>query len=194
MTASPRDSPLAGRLVHWLLQVVVALLAVNIVAFLILGANRPANPRLLPPGGHVGEAGLSGFGAAFLSVEAGPGLSSPQTPLCVLVASTQAEQNQGLMGQTSLHGFAGMAFTFTAPSTELFYMKDTLIPLSIAWFDASGAFVASLDMRPCPPDALCPTYAAGRPYQLALEVSTGRLGSLGIGPGSSAHLGGPCSG
>jgi hypothetical protein len=98
------------------------------------------------------------------------------------------------MGQTSMHGFAGMAFTFAAPSNELFYMKDTLIPLSIAWFDARGTFVASLDMRPCPPDALCPTYGAGRPYELALEVSTGRLGSLGIGPGSSVHLGGPCSG
>jgi hypothetical protein len=174
--------------------VVMALFAANIVAFLILGGNRPAKPRLNPPAGQLGDAGLGGFKDASLTVEAGRGLSSPRGPLCVLVASTQAQQNQGLMGQTSLHGFAGMAFTFTAPSTDLFYMKDTIIPLSIAWFDASGSFVSSLDMPPCPPDAVCPTYGAGRPYQLALEVSTGRLGSLGIGPGSSAHLGGPCSG
>ncbi len=98
------------------------------------------------------------------------------------------------MGQRSLHGFPGMAFTYTQPSTDLFYMKQTLIPLTIAWFDATGAFIASLDMAPCPAGSLCPTYSAGRPFMLALEVPAGKLGALGIGPGSTVHLGGPCSG
>jgi uncharacterized membrane protein (UPF0127 family) len=64
-------------------------------------------------------------------------------------------------------------------------MKDTLIPLSIAFFDKGGSFVSATDMEPCSPSAPgCPTYSADAPYADALEVPKGQLGPLGLGPSS----------
>lgn len=180
-----------GWLPRRLRSAVVALLVLGVGGFLIDGANRPANPYLLPANGQVRDAALSGFGAVTLSIT-GPG--GPSRSVCTLEASTPAQQERGLMGQRSLHGFAGMTFVFPAASSALFYMKDTLIPLSLAWFDPSGAYIGSAYMPLCPHATACPTYAAGREFSLALEVPAGGLGRLGVGPGSTAHLGGPCAG
>lgn len=170
------------------------LVALGIVAFLIVGASRPANPYLLPPDGRLTSQGLPGFANATLTVTPGYGLHAP-APSCVLVASNNAQQSVGLMGQTSLHGFSGMAFRFSSPTETSFYMKNTLIPLTVAWFGADGAYLVSVDMKPCPTtQTICPTYGPGAQYELALEVPQGRLGSLGIGPGSVVHLGSTCSG
>lgn len=99
------------------------------------------------------------------------------------------------MNQTSLHGFAGMVFEFDRPTNVAFYMKDTVIPLSIAWFAADGGFLSSANMDPCPASRLsCPTYRPGEPYGTAIEVPKGNLGGLGIGPGSLVQLSGPCAG
>ncbi|HWE54627.1 MAG TPA: DUF192 domain-containing protein [Acidimicrobiales bacterium] len=111
----------------------------------------------------------------------------------MLEAVTAAEQGHGLMDRTSVAPYAGMAFVFDSPSTDLFYMKDTLIPLSIAWFRADGRFIDATEMPPCPPvTAICPTYSAAAPYTLAVEVPEGRLAAMGIGPGATVHLGGTC--
>lgn len=167
--------------------------ALGILAFLIVGANRPANPSLLPPDGYLTAKGLPGFGTARLSVTPGYGLRASGDG-CVLVASTAAAQSTGLMGQTSLHGFVGMAFRFANQTQTAFYMKNTPMPLTVAWFGADGAYLVSVDMEPCPTtETICPTYGPGVPYQLALEVPRGKLGSLGIGPGSVLHLGGSCT-
>ena len=113
---------------------------------------------------------------------------------CLLVARTEAEREAGLMRRTSLGGYIGMAFVFASPSTDGFWMRDTLIPLSVAWFADGGAFLRSADMVPCPPEsATCPTWEADAPYVLAVEVGRGALRALGIGPGSSVSLGGACS-
>jgi uncharacterized membrane protein (UPF0127 family) len=166
----------------------------GVLAFLIVGANRPANPYLLPPDGRLTARGLPGFATARLVVTAGYGLHA-DTGACALVASTPAQQSVGLMGQTSLQGFAGMLFRFASPTETSFYMKDTVIPLTVAWFGPDGSYLVSVDMQPCPTtQSICPTYGPGVPYQLALEVPRGKLGSLGIGPGSVLHLGGACSG
>jgi len=98
------------------------------------------------------------------------------------------------MNRTNLAGYDGMLFQFSAPTTVDFYMKDTLIPLSIAWFDGSGHFVSATDMTPCPTQDNCPLYGAASPYTDALEVPEGGLGRLGIGPGSVLTVGGSCSG
>jgi len=183
----------------WLLdrtrQAAWILVALGIIAFLIDGANRPANPHLLPPQGLVTNRGLTEFGATAFTVTAGPGLSTPAGPLCALMAQTSAQQARGLQDQPSLHRFAGMVFKYAAPVTAPFSVKDDDLSLSIAWFDRQGSFVGGLNMAPCPPSAqLCPTYSAGRPFQLAIEVPRGKLSSLGIGPGSTLQLTGPCSG
>lgn len=184
-----------GWLPRRLRSAVIVVLGLGIGGFLIDGANRPANPYLIPANGQVREAALSRFGAVTLSITPAPGsVSRAPASICTLEASTPAQQERGLMGVRSLGHFAGMTFVFSTPSSPLFYMRNTLIPLSVAWFDSSGAYIGSAYMGLCPPATVCPTYAAGRRFSLALEVPAGRLGSLGIGPGSSVHLAGPCSG
>jgi uncharacterized membrane protein (UPF0127 family) len=181
--------------VRRLTQIAFVVAALGVFAFLIVGANRPANPYLVPASGRVTGSDFSGFGAGFVTISAGVGLHAPHRPLCVLLATTTQQQERGLMKQTSLHGWPGMVFQFQAPTQVHFYMRDTLIPLSIAWFAADGGYVSSTNMEPCPSTAAaCPTFAAGAPYQTAIEVEKGQLSSLGIGPGSSLQVGGPCSG
>src|SRR5690349_7238068 len=58
-------------------------------------------------------------------------------PLAVQIARTEDARRRGLMGRRSLAPDAGMAFLFDGPVRNGFWMKDTLIPLSIAFWDAS---------------------------------------------------------
>jgi uncharacterized membrane protein (UPF0127 family) len=182
------SAPGAGFSTRWLRRTVAVLLVLGVGGFLVDGANRPANPHLVAAPDPAAGRGSPGYGSATLSV--GPA----KRQACVLEAVTPTQQAHGLMDRTTVAPYAGMAFVFATPSREYFYMKDTLIPLSIAWFDGSGGYIASLTMPPCPPTtAACPTYRPNRPYSLAVEVPAGRLGALGIGPGSTAQLGGPCA-
>lgn len=167
------------------------LLVLGVAGFLVDGANRPANPKLVPANDPTAAKGAPAFGTATLSV-ASKGRAKTSSA-CLLEAVTTAQQDAGLMGRTSLAPYAGMAFPFSAPSSEKFWMKDTLIPLSIAWFDVGGRFEGSTTMVPCPRQAVsCPTYPAPAPYTLAVEVPAGRLGGLGIGAGSTVQLGSGC--
>jgi uncharacterized membrane protein (UPF0127 family) len=176
-------------------QGIWVLAGLGVFAFLIVGANRPANPYLVPAGGRISTKAFTGFEATYVTVTAAPGQRSPSRPECMLLASTAAQQERGLMNQTSLHGFSGMVFNFARPTDVSFYMKDTLIPLSIAWFAADGSYLSSTDMKPCPARTIiCPTYSPHARYGMAIEVPEGNLGGLGIGPGSSAQLSGPCAG
>jgi uncharacterized membrane protein (UPF0127 family) len=89
------------------------------------------------------------------------------------------------MEVTSLGGADGMLFRFGGEYTGSFWMKNTVLPLSIAFFAGDGAFVSATDMEPCPPTSeTCPLYQADGPYADAIEVVQGDLPSLGIGPGS----------
>ncbi len=102
-----------------------------------------------------------------------------------LLADDGPSRSQGLMEQTDLRGYDAMVFRFDSPSKGEFYMRNTRIPLSIAFFDAEGRFVSSADMEPCPDQVRrCPTYGAARPYVHAIEVPAGDLGRMGIGPGA----------
>jgi uncharacterized membrane protein (UPF0127 family) len=68
-------------------------------------------------------------------------------------------------------------------------MKDTVLPLSIAFFAGDGAFVSATDMEPCAPTAeSCPLYQADGPYTDAIEAVQGDLPSLGIGAGSKLSV------
>ncbi|CAM8661080.1 COG1430 Uncharacterized conserved protein [Acidimicrobiia bacterium] len=115
--------------------------------------------------------------------------------LCVWLADSQELRNRGLMRITDpdLGGKAGMVFRFDTDTTAGFWMKDTLLPLSIAWFDGDGDFVSSTSMEPCPADLKsCPSYPPAGPYRLALETMKGRLTELGLEPGSRVELGDSC--
>ncbi|HZP91239.1 MAG TPA: DUF192 domain-containing protein [Actinomycetota bacterium] len=114
--------------------------------------------------------------------------STPITRLSVEIADTPAERARGLMGRSSLGADEGMAFLFDSPTTAAFWMKDTPIPLSIAFWDRDGRIVAILDMEPCRRDP-CPTYAPGIPYVGAVEVNQGFFQRHGVKVGDRVALG-----
>jgi uncharacterized membrane protein (UPF0127 family) len=116
---------------------------------------------------------------------------------CVLVASTEAGRERGLMYVTdrSLDAHAGMLFAFPVDSTGTFTMAHTEIPLTVVFFDEAGRVVSTTAMRPCPSGQGCPDYPAKAPFRWALEVPTGQLAAAGLaGDPASARLsvGGSC--
>jgi uncharacterized membrane protein (UPF0127 family) len=126
-----------------------------------------------------------------------PGSSSPsaevivrtdagERSLSVRVADSEAERQAGLMGVHELPADEGMAFVFDGPSTSTFWMKDTPIPLAIAFVE-DGQILTITEMTPCPTDP-CPTYAAGGPYSLAVEANAGWFGANGVRVGDELVL------
>jgi len=107
--------------------------------------------------------------------------------LHVEVAATPEARARGLMGRTELPSDQGMAFVFGQPTTGRFWMKDTLIPLSIAFWDERNRLVAILDMQPCRADP-CPTYGPDQPYVGAVEVNLGYFEDHGIEVGDQVEL------
>lgn len=107
------------------------------------------------------------------------------------VADTPEERRRGLMGRTSLEADAGMLFLFEESTSGGFWMKDTVIPLSIAFMrSVEGAgfrVVAILEMEPCEADP-CPTYEPGTSYDAALEVNQGWFAEAGVGVGDEATV------
>ncbi|MDQ6613982.1 MAG: DUF192 domain-containing protein [Actinomycetota bacterium] len=172
---------------RWVLRAAVAVLVVSVAVFVIRGADTTARPKVDTNGARPSR--VTGFDQIRFAVRAANGATSRH---CALLALTQAQQDRGLMNRRDLAGYDGMVFQFVDPTTTQFYMKDTLINLSIAWFDAGGRFVSSTDMTPCGSAAVCPLYHAAAPYTVALEVAGGQLGQLGVGPGAILSVGGAC--
>lgn len=106
--------------------------------------------------------------------------------LRVETANTPEERAQGLMGRASLPADAGMAFLYDAPMKDSFWMKDTLIPLSIAFWDESGRIISILDMSPCKADP-CRTYSPGVPLSGAVEANQGYFAEHGIQVGDRVN-------
>lgn len=115
--------------------------------------------------------------------------------LCTYLAHVPVDRKRGLMGVTDLAGRDGMIFVYDEPGTLSFWMKDTVMSLSAAWFAADGAFISAFDMAPCPAGTdRCRTYWPGDPALHVLEVPQGDLVRLGIGPGSTLiEFDGPCA-
>lgn len=108
----------------------------------------------------------------------------------VEVADSPLERERGLMGRTTLPDDTGMVFLFADEGTsvdDLFWMKDTQIPLSIAFWNDGGIILAIHDMDPCVTDP-CPTYGSPSPYVGALEVNQGFFGEHGVHVGDRITL------
>ena len=80
-----------------------------------------------------------------------------------------------------------MAFVWPGPVDSTFWMKDTLVPLSVAFVDESGYVIDVLDMQPCETDA-CPSYGIDEPFVLAIEANLGWFDEHGVGAGDRAEL------
>jgi uncharacterized membrane protein (UPF0127 family) len=148
-------------------------LALALVATVVAPACRTAPRTPMPAGSSATTAVIeTGAGAVTFRVE---------------VADTEAEREVGLMGRTSLDADAGMVFLFDGTTTASFWMKDTLIPLSIAFWGTDGRIVGILDMEPCEADP-CPTFNPGVPYVGALEANLGSFSDRGVAVGDTVRL------
>jgi uncharacterized membrane protein (UPF0127 family) len=107
----------------------------------------------------------------------------PAVAVRLEVAATPAARQRGLMGRQRVPSGTGMVFLYPGDTTEAFWMKDTLVPLSIAFVAADGRVVAVREMVPCRADP-CPLYAPGRPYRYAVELAGGAFAAAGVGPGA----------
>ena len=105
----------------------------------------------------------------------------------VEIAQTDEDRQKGLMGRESLPEDAGMMFVYFEPTTSGFWMKDTLIPLSIAFIDENQTITEIIDMEPCTKDP-CPTYSPKSEYTAALEVNMGAFEEWGISEGDTVTL------
>ena len=81
------------------------------------------------------------------------------------------------MGVTDLEDLDGMVFVLSEPSTTKFWMKETLIPLDVAFFTTDGSLLGVEQMEPCVEDP-CPTYSVDQPWQWAIEVPAGVFADL----------------
>jgi hypothetical protein len=102
--------------------------------------------------------------------------------LAVKVAATPGERAHGLMEVTELPDGTGMLFVFDEDRAGGFWMKDTLVPLDIAFAAADGTIVSILAMDPCTADP-CPSYTPDGAYRSALEVPQGWFARVGVTEG-----------
>lgn len=109
-----------------------------------------------------GVAVTSGGGAA------GATLRLDGVPFRPELALTPDQRATGLMHRRRAPK-DGMLFVFPRPTTGGFWMKNTLVPLTIVFFDSRGKRVRRLSMTPCRSDP-CPIYDPGRSYRFALEL------------------------
>ena len=106
---------------------------------------------------------------------------------CMWIADTPELRARGMMEATGFGAADAMVFVQETPVSGQFWMKNTVIPLSIAYFDAVGRFLGSHDMTPCTTRE-CERYPTARGYRWAVEAPLGGLAALSIGDGSSLRV------
>lgn len=97
------------------------------------------------------------------------------------VASTTSQRSMGLMLRTELGPNAGMLFVFDDAATHCMWMRNTLIPLSVAFIDDRGTITNIENMEPRTENSHC----AARPARFALEMTKGWFAKRGIKAGAS---------
>jgi len=96
------------------------------------------------------------------------------------VAQTADQRATGLMQRKAMGANEGMLFVFERASQQCFWMKNTLLPLSIAFLADDGTVVNIEDMKPQSLDSHC----SKQPVRMALEMNQGWFDKRAIKPGS----------
>lgn len=96
------------------------------------------------------------------------------------VAATAEERQDGLMFRQKMGPNEGMVFVFGAPAGVCMWMKNTFLPLSVAFIDESGKIINIEDMKPQTSDSHC----AKKQAHYALEMNQGWFKQKNIKPGS----------
>jgi len=96
------------------------------------------------------------------------------------VAQTPDERATGLMFRQTMPAQDGMLFVFEQPATQCFWMKNTLLPLSIAFITDDGTIVNLDDMKPQTLDSHC----SAKPVRFVLEMNQGWFAKRGLKAGT----------
>ena len=96
------------------------------------------------------------------------------------LAITPLQRQIGLMHRRDMPTQEGMLFVFDEPSQQCFWMRNTLIPLSIAFLADDGTVVNLADMQPQSDDSHC----SAKPVRYALEMNQGWFAKRGVKPGT----------
>ncbi|EIL89978.1 hypothetical protein UU9_07176 [Rhodanobacter fulvus Jip2] len=106
----------------------------------------------------------------------------------VELATDNAQRQRGLMMRQSLPADRGMLFVFPRTEPQAFWMKNTLIPLDMLYFDAARQLVSmQLNVPPCRADP-CPVYPSEGPARYVLELSGGTARRIGAQPGDELKI------
>jgi uncharacterized protein len=123
-----------------------------------------------------------------------PGAAQPPLPTVKIkagmfivtaeVAKQPPERSMGLMYRQTMDADHGMLFVFDRADVHCFWMRNTLLPLTIAWLTEDGTIVSMADMKPQSEDNNCPTGAA----KYALEMNQGWFKKKGLKAGSKLKI------
>jgi uncharacterized membrane protein (UPF0127 family) len=136
---------------------------------------------------------FSRFAAAVLLVAVGPFASAQDGPqklpsitlnagmhlIQAEVAQTPEQRSTGLMFRSTMGANEGMLFAFEEPGQQCFWMKNTLLPLSVAFVADDGSVVNIESMKPQTLDSHC----SKKPVRFVLEMNDGWFAKRGIKPG-----------
>jgi uncharacterized membrane protein (UPF0127 family) len=100
------------------------------------------------------------------------------------VAATEAQREIGLMNRKQMGQNEGMLFKFDRPAGYCMWMKNTLIPLSVAFLNGDGIILNIEEMQPQSEKTHCAT----KPALYALEMNAGWFKRKNIKPGSKVEL------
>ncbi len=147
-------------------SIAIVVLLVFFVVFLSVSVPRISSVESVPQGTVLTLTGPTG----------------QRVTIMVEIADDPKSRQIGLMFRTNLPAGSGMLFVFDREGPQSFWMKNTLIPLDILFFDQTGYFVSRKTMEPCE-EVVCPTTHSGAPAQYALEVNRGEAKMAGVGEG-----------
>lgn len=120
-------------------------------------------------------AGPAGAQLAFKTTRLSAGMHMIQAE----VAANDPERQQGLMFREKMGNNAGMVFVFEQPTEQCMWMKNTLLPLSVAFIDEQGKVINIEDMQPKTLESHC----SKKPAKYALEMNLGWFAQKNIKPG-----------
>jgi uncharacterized membrane protein (UPF0127 family) len=151
--------------------------------FLTLGLLAACTPPLPPANGQgglpiVNPSPVPGSTLPALHIQTASG---GDVVIYVEVATTPEQHQRGLMDRAAMPADQGMVFDFGGETQTSFWMKDTLIPLSIAWFTHDGVIVDIQEME-AQSEAL---HTPRAPYWYALEANKGFFADHGVQPGDT---------
>jgi uncharacterized protein len=162
------------------LLLAVALVVAAVAAAWIAIASRD-DQGAAPPSTHSVAPGAAAERHVYLL----RGSGRPEVRVSLEVAADEPARERGLSNRTQVPKGTGMVFLFPADTTAAFWMKDTLVPLQIAFAAADGRVVSLFEMTPCRADP-CPVYTPTAAYRYAIELPAGAFTDAGVRAGDQA--------